>query len=62
MEDKNVLFISNGVYETDGRLRELLKIAKGIGQLTAVVRGKEEKDEKNFHIITQNSFKTFIKK
>lgn len=37
----NVLFISNGNYDYDGRMRELMKVAKTLGSTTAITCGNQ---------------------
>lgn len=47
----NILFVSNGVYEYDGRLRELIKIAKQIGNTTYITRISSKSSKKeNSHV------------
>lgn len=45
----NILFISNGNYEYDGRTRELIKVAEIIGKTTSITCGNNAKDQ-NHHI------------
>lgn len=52
----NILFISYGIYEYDGRLRELLKISKNIGKTTCLTRVESSSScQDNAHIAINNS-------
>lgn len=53
----NVLFISNGVFEYDGRLRELIKVAKGLGETQYITTtiSKDTKQEGNHHIVNNSN-------
>jgi len=47
----NILFISYGIYEYDGRLRELLKISKNIGKTTCLTRAESSSScQDNAHV------------
>ncbi len=54
----DILLISNGVYEYDGRLKELTKVLKGIGRVTLFTRVDSSKNYGTFHF-TMNKNKRF---
>lgn len=37
----NILFISNGIYEYDGRTRELIKVTEMLGEAVVVIRASD---------------------
>ncbi len=55
----NVLLISYGDYDFDGRLRELCKIASGLGTVYAITRGSKAMDEN--HRVFRGSYPAFIR-
>lgn len=55
----NVLLISCGDYDYDGRLRELYKIAGSLGTLYAVTGGSAAQDER--HLVCNGSYAEFIR-
>lgn len=56
---KNILLISHGDYEYDGRLRELLKVANNIGNVFCITKGSKE-SSKNHRIYTGGNYLQFI--
>jgi len=59
----NILFVSYGVYEYDGRLRELIKIAKQIGNTTYITRihSKNSKQENSHVAINIRGLLSYLK-
>ena len=55
-----ILLISYGDFEYDGRLRELYKISKNLGEVFLISRGKEKIDTN--HCILNCSYYSFVKK
>lgn len=53
----DILFISYGKYEYDGRLRELMKVANQLGETQYIIRGnaKDNQLDKNHRVITSNN-------
>lgn len=51
----NVLLISNSIIEYDGRLRELVKISKGIGDTYYITRALSSKEKEKSHYVFSNS-------
>ena len=52
-----VLLISNSIIEYDGRLRELVKIAKGIGDTYYISRALSSSENEKSHYVFSNSGK-----
>ncbi len=52
MSNLNVFFISYGTYEYDGRLRELIKVAKSLGETKYITKAvsKNTKQDKSHYI------------
>ncbi|WP_312700204.1 hypothetical protein [Sedimentibacter sp.] len=59
-----VFFISNGIWEFDGRLRELIKVASGLGDVKYITRVKSSnlQTNKNHIKIKGNNYFKFILK
>lgn len=57
MRNLNVFFISYGIYEYDGRLRELIEIAKDLGKIRYITRANSRniQQEENHYIIVSNN-------
>ena len=52
----NVLFLSYGDSHYDGRMRELIKIAQGLGTVYSVTRNKDEKTERDYVLKSKSVF------
>ena len=57
----NILFISYDSYKYDGRLRELIKVAQELGEVTFITRDKGEEPISGQHILyTGSGYLKFI--
>lgn len=63
MRELNVFFISYGIYEYDGRLRELIKISKKLGEVQYITKAifQDTKQEERHHIMTNNGVFGYLK-
>ena len=57
----NILLVSFGDYDYDGRLRELCKVFSSIGELYVICRSSFGVDNPNYSIYKGNSYYQFIK-
>lgn len=55
-----VLFISNGIWDYDGRLRELAQVSRGLGQTKLITRSKNNKSYNNHIKIVNKNFILFV--
>ena len=51
----NILFISYDSYKYDGRLRELIKVAQELGEVTFITRDEGEEPISGQHILYKGS-------
>ena len=51
----NILFISYDSYKYDGRLRELIKVAQELGEVTFITRDEGEEPINGQHILYKGS-------
>ena len=51
----NILFISYDSYKYDGRLRELIKVAQELGEVTFITRDEGEEPVSGQHILYKGS-------
>ncbi len=60
----NILFISNGIYEYDGRTRELIKVTEMLGEAVVVIRASDNvsniREYKCFCNLREKSYPQFI--
>lgn len=59
-----VFFISNGIWEFDGRLRELINVASGLGDIKYITRvmNKDLRTSENHIQVNGNNYFQFVKK
>lgn len=54
LDSLNIFFISYGIYEHDGRLRELMNVAKHLGNAQYIIRSMSNATNRNGHIYIVN--------
>ncbi|GLI51903.1 hypothetical protein TSYNTROOL_19890 [Tepidanaerobacter syntrophicus] len=60
-DNLNVFLISYGIYEYDGRLRELIKVSKSLGKTKYITRSVSENTEDKNHIISGKGLLGYFK-